>query len=191
MEKGGGESAKLTTETSLKKAGWPDPIVPAWEGKPILGSSLADIAGFGMDVRLDPLSLLGILSLNRAGRAAQRAEKLAGLRSVQALRGHRDLFTIGGYGPSSLPGRLGEAARSGTASFYRGFERVGERMASTDTGRWFINTFTTKGVGPVRAIRERLRGRDAEERYLTRQATRQYGRMDRYYGPCKQARSRP
>jgi len=171
---------RTTFKDVLVKAGWPtEPIIPAFEGIPVLGSSWAGVVGLGLDIGTDPLTYIGISRLNRTGLAAQRSGQLSQLRSAQALRGQRDLVTIAGYGPSSLPGRLGEAARKGTASFYRGFERVGERISQSEDLRPLLNFFTTKGVGPVRAVRERLRAREAEERYLTRQATRKYGRMDR------------
>ena len=171
---------RTTFKDVLVKAGWPtDPIIPAFEGIPVLGSSWAGVAGLGLDIATDPLAYIGISRLNRTGLAAQRSGQLSQLRSAQALKGQRDLVTIAGYGPSSLPGKLGEAARKGTASFYRGFENIGERMAQSETLQPILNALTTKGVGPVRAVRERLRAREAEERYLTRQATRKYGRMDR------------
>lgn len=171
---------RTTFKDVLVKAGWPtDPIIPAFEGIPVLGSSWAGVAGLGLDIATDPLAYIGISRLNRTGLAAQRSGQLSQLRSAQALKGQRDLVTIAGYGPSSLPGRLGEAARKGTASFYRGFENIGERMAQSETLQPILNALTTKGVGPVRVVRERLRAREAEERYLTRQATRKYGRMDR------------
>src|SRR5690606_36764940 len=83
-------------------------IIPASEGIPVLGASWAGALGYLGDVVFDPLNSVGIGALNCAGRAAQAAGKLKGLRSAQALAGQTDLITIAGRGPSSLPARAGE-----------------------------------------------------------------------------------
>lgn len=155
------------------------PIIPAFEGIPVLGASWAGAAGFLGDVLFDPLNAVGIGVLNRAGRAAQAAGKLKGLRSAQALAGQRDLITIAGRGPSSLPGRAGEIARQAQAAVFRAPEAVGEAIQKTPLGPEILKWTTTKGAGPLRVVRERLRQREAEERYFTRQAAREYGRQRR------------
>src|SRR5690606_37220469 len=155
------------------------PIIPAFEGIPVLGASWAGALGFLGDVVFDPLNLVGIGTLNRAGRAAQAAGKLQGLRSAQALAGQRALITIAGRGLSSLPGRAGEIARRAQAAVFRAPEAVGEALAQRPLGQEIVQRVTTRGVGPLRVVRERLRQREAEGRFLTRQATREYGRMRR------------
>lgn len=151
------------------------PIIPAFEGIPVLGSTWAGAAGLAGDILFDPLSYVGIGTLNRAGRMAQQAQKLHGLRSAQALAGQRDLITISGIGPSSLPGAAGEAARQATAAVYRGQERLAQALQRTRLGESLTRHVTTRGTGPVAVVRERLRQREAEEAYLTRQASREYG----------------
>ena len=48
-------SVVLPSRTFFVKAGWPtEPIIPAFEGIPVLGSSWAGVAGLGLDIATDP-----------------------------------------------------------------------------------------------------------------------------------------
>ena len=61
---------RTTFKDVLVKAGWPtEPIIPAFEGIPVLGSSWAGVAGLGLDIS-PTLSYIGISRLNRTGLAA-------------------------------------------------------------------------------------------------------------------------
>jgi len=173
-----GETPASWRDTAIELGVPEEPILPNAPG--FLGDiTWAGAAGFAGDLFLDPLNWVGIGAINRVGRAAQAAGKLKGLRSAQALAGQRDLITIAGRGPSSLPGRAGEIARRAQAAVFRIPEAIGEKIQQTPLGQEFLKWATTKGTGPLRVVRERLRQRGAEERFLTRQATREYGNMHR------------